>query len=222
MSGVSPLSSKVHNRQKFIIPKNSVHQIQFNGNNPNYYRVNNLGETTLYFATNNTPREDLYDFKCSPNSISNYAEPFQREFLYCYNPHNVDVEILITYWSGEFDPAFIAFGESTLNVEGTIKTDGVINSFNTSLPEGNNTIGKIELSEGAKAFISGLIGETDITTEYLDDNVSGALMMIAQNIDSWYMDGCMSNPMGNNIDTIIELLGDIKSLLGDIKNNTAN
>ena len=153
-------SSKVYNRQKFTIPKNSVYQIQFNGNNPNYYRVNNLGETVLYFATSNTPREDLYDFKCSPNSVANFAEPYTRDFLYCYNPNNVDVDILITYWEGEFDPAFIAFGESTLSVEGTVKTDGVINAFNAPLPSGNNVIGLVGLSETATRRIIDIYNKT--------------------------------------------------------------
>lgn len=153
-------SSKVYNRQKFTIPKNSVYQIQFNGNNPNYYRVNNLGETVIYFATNNTPREDLYDFKCSPNSVANFAEPYTRDFLYCYNPNNVDVDILITYWEGEFDPAFIAFGESTLSVEGTVKTDGVVNAFNTSLPSGDNTIGLVGLRDTEKSVLDSISTDT--------------------------------------------------------------
>lgn len=170
-------SSKVYNRQKFVIPKNSVYQIQFNGNNPNYYRVNNMGETVLYFATMNTPREDLYDFKCSPNSVANFAEPYTRDFLYCYNPNNVDVDILLTYWEGEFDPSFIAFGESTLSVEGVVKTDGIINAFNAPLPAGSNKIGAVDVVNTDSNSVPVRVLEG---TEKLND-IYNVLYTIAQN-----------------------------------------
>ena len=212
-------TSKVYNKQKFTIPKNSVYQIQFNGNNPNYYRVNNLGETVLYFATNNTPREDLYDFKCSPNSVANFAEPYTRDFLYCYNPNNVDVDILVTYWEGEFDPAFIAFGESTLSVEGTIKTDGVINAFNTSLPKGTNTIGDVGLEANTLGYIQNMAVDTNgISTKSSDirqyvKNINTDTNTMSPLIGNIATSGANTNALVRNIGDKIDTLNNYMSAI---------
>lgn len=220
-------TSKVYNKMKVVIPKNSVHQIHFNGNNPNYYRVMNMGETVLYFATNNTPREDLYDFKVNPNSISNFAEPFTRDFLYALNPNDNDVEIMITYWEGDFDPAFIAFSETTLNVEGTVKTDGVINAINTPLPSGNNTIGTVNLPQLISDCISNIsaICTSDLATMVgHQGTIEGLLMQINDKLDnlgggsggsditelnsiSFTWDGTDNGGAGPNNDGIPELNG---------------
>lgn len=134
-----------YDRTAHKIMANGVTTIEFNGEHPNYYRVYNLGNVPLYCSTMNIPTTKLFDFKVEPNSTMSFAEPHARDRIYVFNPNNVDVEILLTKWLGEFDPVYNALSNAAVNVFGSIETDGLINGFNAPLPSGSNNIGKVGL-----------------------------------------------------------------------------
>lgn len=162
-----------YNRQKITIPGQSLYTVDFGEMQPNFYRLNNMDDVTLYCSTNNIPSQKFYDFKANPFSVANYAEPKISSKLYIYNPVNKDVDAIIFYWSDEFDPTFMAVGEISLNNEGVVETDGIVKGFTTSLPSGNNTIGKVEITNTSKEPVP-VIGSMNLTNSLpMGSNVIG-------------------------------------------------
>lgn len=135
-----------YQRRKYTIPKQTVYTIEFNGTRPNYYRLQNMSNATIYCATNSLPKIDLYDFKASPKSVGNYCEPTQRDTVYLLNPSTENAEVILVTWADKFDPTYMAVSEITLDSDVSVRTEGVITSFETSLPKGNNVLGKVDLN----------------------------------------------------------------------------
>lgn len=137
------LNEGTYQRKRFDVPAMSMYTIDFGSEQPNYFRVNNMSDITLYGATNSLPNKNLYDFKINPASVANFAEPKHSSKLYIFNPHDKDAQCIINYWSGEFDATFMAVSEISLNNEGVVETDGIVKGFTTSLPAGENKIGTV-------------------------------------------------------------------------------
>ena len=136
---------------------------------PNFYRLNNMDDVTLYCSTNNIPSQYFYDFKANPFSVANFAEPKISSKLYISNPANKDVDAIIFYWSDEFNPTFMAVGEISLNNEGVVETDGIVKGFTTELPAGDNKIGKVELVTNAGTIPLPITGNVNLDAQLTTD-----------------------------------------------------
>ena len=169
---------KNYNRQKFVVPSESVFTVDFGEMSPNYYRLNNMGDVTLYCATNSLPSQSMYDFKANPLSVANFTEPTNRNKLYIFNPFKKDVNIILTYWSDDFDPTFMAVGEISLNNEGVVETDGIVKGFTCELPAGNNLIGKVEV---VGTLEQTMIGNNNALAMLREDIANDVLTAITSN-----------------------------------------
>ena len=142
MSGYSNFSRKRITAKAF-----DVTHVEFFDGYPNYFRVTNNGTGKLYFSCNRVPSANNYDFSCDADSVKLWAEPFERSFLDIYNPTGSDIEVDLMTFSAEFDPLALAFSGFTVDMSGmSIDTNLAIGSFNTSLPTGSNTIGKVDVN----------------------------------------------------------------------------
>jgi len=150
--------SNTFSRQKVVVPGESLYTVDFGEMQPNFYRINNMDDVTLYCATNSLPSQKLYDFKVNPYAVANYTEPKYSNKLYIYNPVQKDVNVIINFWQDEFDPTFMAVGEISLNNEGVVETDGIIKGFTTELPAGDNKLGSVDviLSDEFEYVIDGI------------------------------------------------------------------
>ena len=187
-----------YQRRKHIIPKKSVYTVEFMGARPNYYRLQNMSNTTIYGATISLPRTDLYDFKAQPKAVGNYCEPTQRDTMYLLNPSSEDAEVILTTWADEFDASFMALSEITLDTDVAVDTNNIIKSFETSLPSGKNVIGKVDLNttdrNNLSSIASAMIASSG--TSYLN------------NMNKHIVDMC--NKMVHDND-IIAILNEIKN-----------
>lgn len=149
--------SKNFGYQKTVhtVPAKSLYTVDFEGNKPNYFRLANMGNVTLYCSTMSLPSDTLYEFKADGKSVANFTEPHTRDKLYIYNPTSEPVRIMLTTWAADFDPSFMAISELTINPDVTMKTDGVVKGFTSPLPSGDNKIGKVDV-EGIDSVISEL------------------------------------------------------------------
>lgn len=128
----------------------STLRIDYNDTKPNYYRVQNTGDSVVYCGTSHMPTAKNYDFLCNAQSMKMYAEPFNRTALYIYNPSGNEVNIVVLSFSAEFDPLTLALSEINLDLSATdIEVSTAISNFNTPLPSGSNTIGKVNLVEAS-------------------------------------------------------------------------
>ena len=135
------------------VPAFSITTIDYLDTKPNYFRVQNRGTTELYCSTNNMPTTKHYDFAVAGNKMKMFAEPYNRTRLYIFNPSGSDVEVAVLSFQAEFDPLALALSEIEIEVPSNFETSSVINSFNTSLPTGNNKIGKVEVVDGVSGAV---------------------------------------------------------------------
>lgn len=134
---------------KITLNKNTTSMLEFKENTPNYFRVSNNGTSTIYCSTSSYPTSTQYDFKVDGGQSKVFAEPYYRDRIYFYNPSTSNnIPVTVKSFSAEFDPSVFALGEIGLEVQGSVKTDGIIKGFETSLPSGYNTIGQVALREG--------------------------------------------------------------------------
>ena len=135
------------------VPAFSITTIDYLDTKPNYFRVQNRGTTEIYCSTNNMPTTKHYDFAVAGKKMKMFAEPYNRTRLYIFNPSGSDVEVAVLSFQAEFDPLTLALSEIEIEVPSSFETSSVINSFNASLPTGNNKIGKVEVIDGVSGAV---------------------------------------------------------------------
>lgn len=141
MSGYSGLT-----RQRVVAKAYSVTAIEFFDIQPNYFRVTNNGTGRLFFSSTSTPTAVNYDFTCDGSAVAMFCEPHARRFLYVFNPTGSDCAVDVMSFYAPFDPIALAFSALRLDFSGTsLETSTAITSFNTPLPSGSNTIGKVNV-----------------------------------------------------------------------------
>ena len=158
---------KGYTRKAYTLPAMAVTTIEFNGVNPNYFRVNNGGDARIYGGVISLPTPRLYDFKVEPNQVRMYCTDKGYPKLYLYNASGTPANVIVSSFIEAFSPEVLAFAdfntadneEQTLNVE--------IGGFTQSLPTGQNHIGKVTVTEQPDALYTALteiknkIGTTD-------------------------------------------------------------
>ena len=133
-------------KQTVTVAPYSTTRIDYNDTKPNYYRVQNLGKGTIYCGTSHIPTVNNYDFLCYKESIKMYAEPFNRNALYIYNPTGSEISAIVLSFSAEFDPLTLALSEINLDLSAQeIALSTNISSFESPLPQGTNTIGSVNI-----------------------------------------------------------------------------
>lgn len=134
-------------RNTATVQKNSTIQIEYHNPKPNHFMVYNNGTVDIYCSTSGYPTTQKHDFKVIAGSSAVFAEPFERDRIYIYNASkSEDVNVTVTTLYAPFDAVTMALSNIKLGIDGEIKTDGTIKSFETSLPKGDNKIGSVDIS----------------------------------------------------------------------------
>lgn len=134
-------------KKNVTVPAHSVTTIDYIDTQPNYFRVQNSGDGTLYCSTANIPTQKQHDFSVKAAGMKMFAEPFYRAKLYVLNSTGNDVNITVLSFRAVFDPLALALSDIAIDLEGaTIESENVISGFETSLPAGSNEIGKVQVS----------------------------------------------------------------------------
>lgn len=129
-------------KDKYTIKAQSVQTISFMGANPNYYRITNGGATPLYLGVSMMPTEDFFDQKINAASTKLYVDAYGHEEIYIYNPSIHDANIVITSFSGPFEPTVLGLSDigqdfSSIDFSGEVDATGdlktILNSINTYL-----------------------------------------------------------------------------------------
>lgn len=177
-------------KRRAVIPPYSTESVFFENPFPNYFRVHNHGNSTIYCGTNNIPNQYQYDFAVSPDQLKAYAEPFERSVLFIFNPSGSEIEVDILSFNAEFNPLALILSDISLDFgASSLELDNVIDSFNCSLPAGNNKIGKVAL-EGAlpegvnnigKVTVENMVGYTQDLSQ-----INSSLLNLATKVDSLY------------------------------------
>lgn len=127
------------------IPPYSMGTFDYMTNPPNYFRLQNRGDSTVYCSTGNIPTEKVYDFIVGGTKTKMYAQPNYSNKLFVFNPSGSPVEVVCVSFSAEFDPLTLAFSEIEISMPDSIESNQVISGFNASLPTGNNHIGSVDV-----------------------------------------------------------------------------
>ena len=139
------------NRQVVTIPAYEVATLDFMGIFPNYFRVQNNGANAVFCSPNNIPTSRRYDFTVSGGGLGMYAEPTAKNKLHIYNPNGTPITCTVITFKGEFDPLVLALSNIEVSMPESVESNNVITGFNTSLPTGNNVIGRVKI-EGGKDY----------------------------------------------------------------------
>ena len=133
-------------KQNIVIPAYSLKSVFFDTVNPKYFRVHNQGNGTLYCGTSHQPTDRQYDFAVGGLKMQMYAEPTERSVLFLYNPTGSDIPATVLTFQAKFDPLALILANMSLDFSGTtVETNGAIDSFKTSLPEGFNHLGGVNI-----------------------------------------------------------------------------
>jgi len=147
--------------------------VEFIDVRPNYFRVQNFGDTRILCGTSKVPTENNFDFACKADGMFMYSEPTSRGFLYIYNPSGNPARVKVVAFAHEFDPLTLAFSGIELDFSGTVlEANTAISSFNSSLPAGNNKIGSVSVDN-----------QNDYTT-LLNNILTGVNQMVAKLTDA--------------------------------------
>ena len=165
---------------------------------PNYYRVQNMGDGRVYCGVTRMPTDIEYDFSCKAQSFKMHAEPYKRGYLYIYNPTGSPVHVRVLAFAADFDPLALAFSEFEIDFSSMrLDTSTSIDSFKAALPAGDNKIGRVEIDRFNTALPAG-------------DNNIGRVGF------------CESLPAGENRIGSVEMAGELASVLQTIKSNSQN
>lgn len=137
------------------IPPFSVVTVDYIDTQPNYFRVQNNGEGSLYCSTAHIPTRTQYDFIVKSAGMKMFAEPFYRAKLYIYNPTGTEINAVVLSFRAEFDPLALALSDLEISMPDEVESTSVITGFQASLPTGSNLIGKVEV-ENQKDYQSTL------------------------------------------------------------------
>ena len=154
-------------------PKTSE-TVYFNETKPNHILISNPVPYPLYVGVSGTVDPSTYDLVIPPYGTRLYARMMYTTRLYLYSDSIEPVDIQLTSWEDEFNPASIAQSTEMVgagangllgivevnNILGSIPTGtnvigGVfVSEFGASLPQGNNHIGRVEVESGSIDVLS--------------------------------------------------------------------
>ena len=136
-------------RQYKTVPAYSMLTVDFAEPCPNYFKIQNHGNSSLFCSTNNFPTKKQYDFMVDGGGGKLWVEPYKKSRIYIYNPSAEDMEIIVVSFYAEFDPVTLAMSELKFDLEGQlVETTGTISAFETALPAGSNLIGSVNVANG--------------------------------------------------------------------------
>lgn len=131
-------------KQVINVPPYSVATLEYSDTIPNYYRVQNSGDSKIFCGTSHIPTADRYDFAVNAGRIKLYGEPFRKTNLFIYNPAGSQATVTVVSFFAEFDPATLALSDLEIDLSDTVlETSTVISSFNSPLPQGSNKLGVV-------------------------------------------------------------------------------
>lgn len=169
MNKISNLS-----KNKYTIKAKSCQTISFLGARPNYFKITNGGNTSIYVGISMTPTEDYFDEKISPASTKLCVDAFGSEQIYILNPSEYDTNIIITSFSGEFDASAVAmsgFGQdfSSIELSGEFDAKGdlkeILSGIKSSSTSNKNTLSTMKTS--LSSIVSAMIASSG--TSYLNN-----------------------------------------------------
>lgn len=140
-------------------------QVAFYDTKPNIFHIQNDNNTTIYISVSDYPTPEKYMFKVNPNSSDVFGQPQATGQIFIHNPSASKIVINIHSVADNFNAMLLKnFSVQLDNLE---METAVEFKAGAQLPEGMNTIGRVNLGTSAEDFIS--------------DNVSAKLQTIAEN-----------------------------------------
>ena len=152
---MSNVSYSALSRKVVSVAPYNVLTVDYLDSKPNYFRVQNTGETAIYCSASKVPNAQDYDFMVKAASMKCHAEPFNKTRFYIYNPSGNAITVIITSFEAEFDPLAMVLGNIEVDMPNTIESNTAISSFKSPLPAGSNKIGSVALEKDA-AYIAAL------------------------------------------------------------------
>lgn len=136
-----------YKREVLNVGGKSTLTVNYLSRHPNYFKVQNRGISTLYCSTTNYPSRRNYEFAVGAGKSKLWANPYEKDRLYIYNPGLEDCDVTVISFSADFEPVTLALSDLEIDLSGqTLETTTTISSFESPLPAGSNTIGAVELA----------------------------------------------------------------------------
>lgn len=147
-----PFAYSGFTKNNVTVPAFGTATVEYADVTPNYFRVQNVGSSTILAGTSVMPSKKRYDFAIGGESVKMYAEPNKRSRLYLLNQSGSDVECVVVAFEAPFDPMILALSEVSLSIDtSTLSISQEISGFNASLPAGTNNIGKVNIESSLPA-----------------------------------------------------------------------
>ena len=141
--------------------------IFFDDTYPNHILVSNPSSYQLYIGLSGAVNPQFYDVVVPPYATKLHARAMGTNRLYVYSESVEEIQIQVTSWEGEFNPASISqsmemVGTGSDGLLGIVEINNIMNPlpsgeniiggivvsrFDESLPSGNNLLGRIQIDE---------------------------------------------------------------------------
>lgn len=141
-----------------------------------------------------------------------YAEPFKRNALYIFNPSGNEIVVTVLSFSAEFDPLTLALSEISLDLPtADLGLSTVVSSFESPLPAGSNTIGKVDIANFPSEYVAMI---TNIEAALKKVKVDNSDVITAINNKTFNAD--ISGDVYATVDNsdVVAAIDDLKTIIG--------
>lgn len=192
-------------REALTIPAYSVITVDFNGTTPNYFRVNNGGANRIYAGILSLPSERMYDFAIEAKQVRMYCTDKGYPRLHLYNPGGSAIDIIVSGFNEVFSPEVLAFTDFNIadNDDKTMTVE--IGGFTEPLPQGNNSIGTVNLSAADRELLKEPVSTLKTGSGTANQTFSGSIKEIA----FFSNDGATDMTLTIGSETIIVKAGEV-------------
>ena len=148
-----------YREETVFIPAGQTIEVTYGqGENPNYFFINNMSPVVLYGGISYLPTETRHEVKVPASGNKLAARKNGSTKFYIYNSSTSNsAQIILTAFAQDFDPLVLAMlssadsaGSSGGSGGGGTSFDGIIQGFNCELPAGDNGIGSVGLLAGSQ------------------------------------------------------------------------
>lgn len=135
-------------RDDIEVKAGEIKDFAFYDTKPNLFYVQNANATDIYIGLQYIPNPNKYEFKIQENSYDTIGRPLPCNHIYILNPSNNDIIVTIYSVNDVFNISILK--NYALAVDSITTQSEISFKSGTSLPNGNNTIGKVDLNAGNK------------------------------------------------------------------------
>ena len=172
-------------QEEITLAPNELKTVNFSDSMPNMFFIQNTNDVPVFVGITKIPTTSAYERCIDANTCGTFGRPVPTRTLHILNHANKEITITLFSVYDKFDINILKDFSFTGSI-GQIVNDGIIKGFSNGvalphgsnhigevsvevLPEGNNTLGKVNFGEDALAKVNDIIENLSIINREITD-----------------------------------------------------